>query len=108
MTVKIMGGEAALDAVIPAAPEKKEPPVKPEMRPELTEKPVVFLPETQESDNIPSVRYTAGTARKSGFGGIVFAQLIITAAVGAGLWAACAVGFGQAGEICERLIKLFR
>lgn len=105
-----MGGEAALEAPIPAKEKERERdiPENPELsgRPEQSEKPVVFMPETDVY--IPTVRRSAGRARKTGFFGVVFAQLVMTAVIGIGLWAACALGIGQAGEICERLIGLFR
>ena len=107
MTVKIMGGEAAFDAPIPVKEKERKPviPKEPE-RPEKPEKPVVFVPENGEY--IQTVRYRSGHSRKPGFFGIVFAQLVMTTIIGIGLWAACAFGPGQAGEICERLIQLFR
>ena len=104
MTIKIMGGEAALEAPLTVKEKEKEPAISGQT--EQAEKPVVFFPETDA--NIPTVRRSVGRARKSGFFGIVFAQLVITAITGTGLWAACAFGIGQAGEICERLVMLFR
>ncbi len=110
MTVKIMGGEATLEAPLPVKENEREQDFpgdqKTANKPEQPEKPAVFMPETDSY--ITSVRHSAGRSRKSGLFGVVFAQLVITTLIGVGLWAACALGIGQAGEICERLVQLFR
>ncbi len=104
MTIKIMGGEAALEAPLTVNEKEKDHVISEQT--EQVEKPVVFFPETDA--NIPTVRRSAGRTRKSGFFGVVFAQLVMTAIIGIVLWAACALDIGQAGEICERLAMLFR
>ena len=102
MTVKVIGSGAALETGAPAGTDENIE----TSGPEQGHKPVVYVQRTEEYS--PDVRYSTGSRKKTGFTGVLFAQLVMTALIGAGFWAASVSGFGQAAELCERLVKLFR
>ena len=91
MTVRVMTGAAAVNEA-PAPVNAAEPRVYTE-------------PENMYRQ---PVRRFAHSRRKAGFGIIPAVQLIIAAALGAGLWAS--VKFGDEGTraLCEGLLQLFR
>lgn len=95
MTVQVMSEAAAVrEAPLPAKPER------------TADRPFVYTP----AENVYErpVRQFPAARRRAGFGAVPAAQLLISAGLGAALWAA--VNFGDEGtrELCERLIGLFR
>lgn len=95
MTVQVMNGTAAVSET-PAAARPERP----------ADRPYVYTP--PENMNAIPARQFSSTRRKAGFGSVPAAQLLISAGLGAALWAA--VSFGDEGTraLCERLTELFR
>ena len=93
MTVRIMGGQAA---VTPEISEKKEETaVIPDEKPEIS----FSVPER--------VSFAAGKRRSGlGFGNIVFVQLVLSGLAAAGIWAGMTFGSGDVREVCVRIAEL--
>lgn len=71
-----------------------------------SERPYVYAPQ-ENAEPVP-VRQFPASRRKRSFGSVLAAQLLISAVLGAALWAGMSFGGEGAAELCERLTELFR
>ncbi len=95
MTVQVMTGTAAVKEAPAASVTERS-----------AEKPYVYTP-PENVYGYPARQFSA-PRRKTGFGAVPVVQLLISAGLGAALWAAASFGDEGTRALCERLAQLFR